>query len=147
MTRSWLSIRVELVEGRGEHLWPCPGRVLVTARTHPFADLALAIDDAFARWDHAHLHEFRLADGTRLTTPYEDDDGIGPALDDRRTRLSRLASGERPSARSVGYSLHGASGTRHRSAQTGTLRSVVEVCLLSPRPDPPAPDSCVDSAR
>jgi hypothetical protein len=96
MARSWLSVRVELVEGRGERLWPRPGRIFAAARRHTFADLAVAIDDAFARWDRAHLHEFRLADGTRLTTPYgeKDEDELGPSLDDRRTRLSRLAPGE-----------------------------------------------------
>jgi hypothetical protein len=63
MTRTWLSIMVELVEGRGERLWPRPGWILAAARSHAFAALATAIDDAFARWDCAHLHEFRLADG------------------------------------------------------------------------------------
>lgn len=92
--RTWLSIRVDLVEGRGEHLWPRPGRIFAAARSHTFAALATAIDDAFARWDRAHLHEFRLADGTRLTTPYGDDDEMGPALDDRRTNLSRLRPSE-----------------------------------------------------
>ena len=38
-------------------------------------------NDAFARWDRAHLHEFRLSDGTWLTTPYGDDDELGPSLD------------------------------------------------------------------
>jgi len=94
MTRSWLSIRVELVEGRGERLWPRPGRIFAAARSHSFADLAASIDTAFARWDQAHLHEFCLADGRRLTTPYGDDDELGPALDDRRTRLSRLQPSE-----------------------------------------------------
>ena len=94
MARTWLSIRVELVEGRGERRWPRPGRLFAAARGHSFAALATAIDDAFARWDRAHLHEFRLADGTRLTTPYGDDDELGPALDDRRAKLSRLRPGE-----------------------------------------------------
>jgi len=94
MTRTWLSIRVDLVEGRGERLWPRPGRILAAARSHTFAALATAIDDAFARWDRAHLHEFRLADGTRLTAPYGDDDELGPSLDDRRTTLSRLRPDE-----------------------------------------------------
>jgi hypothetical protein len=92
MARTWLSIRVELVEGCGELLWPRPGRVFAAARGHSFAALAGAIDDAFARWDRAHLHEFELADGTLLTTPFEPGDELG--LDDRRTRLSRLAPGE-----------------------------------------------------
>ena len=34
--------------------------------THTFADLATAIDRAFARWDLSHLHEFRFADGRRI---------------------------------------------------------------------------------
>ena len=94
MARTWLSIRVELVEGRGERRWPRPGRLFAAARGHSFAALATAIDDAFARWDRAHLHEFRLADGTRLTTPYGDDDELGPSLDDRRAKLSRLRPGD-----------------------------------------------------
>ncbi len=99
MTRTWLAIRVDLIEGRGEHLWPRPGRIFAAARSHSFAQLAEAIDDAFARWDRSHLHEFELADGTHLTLPYaawEDDRPEGtPLADDRRTRLSRLALGER----------------------------------------------------
>jgi hypothetical protein len=95
MARTWLSIRVELVEGRGERFWPRPGRIFAAARTHTFAQLASAIDDAFARWDLAHLHDFTLADGTRLTTPYGDWEEAGPAADDRKTTLGRLRLGER----------------------------------------------------
>jgi len=97
MARTWLAIQVDLIEGHGEHLWPRPGRIFAAARTHSFAQLANAIDDAFARWDRSHLHEFQLQDGTRLTTPYDDWDddwGEGVPLDDRRTRLSRLKPGE-----------------------------------------------------
>lgn len=90
MTRTWLSIRVELVRGSGESLWPRPGRIFAAARTHSFALLGRAIDDAFARWDRAHLHQFELLDGTRLTTPYPDWQELGSVTDDRRTRLSRL---------------------------------------------------------
>ena len=77
MARTWLSIRVELVEGCAERFWPRPGRIFAAARSHSFAQLSEAIDDAFARWDRVHLHMFELADGTRLTTPFEefDDDG------------------------------------------------------------------------
>jgi len=94
VARTWLAIQVDLVEGHGERLWPRPGRLFAAARSHTFAQLADAIDDAFARWDRAHLHEFTLADGTRLTTPYVDWEELGPALDDRRERLSRLQSDE-----------------------------------------------------
>ncbi|HVW33651.1 MAG TPA: hypothetical protein VHL53_14020 [Acidimicrobiia bacterium] len=52
------------------------------------------MEDGFARWDQSHLHEFNLADGTRLTTPYVDWEDGPPALDDRRVKLSRLAGGE-----------------------------------------------------
>src|SRR4051794_1280573 len=60
--RTWLSIRVDLIEGRAERLWPRPGRVFAAARSHTFADLADAIDTAFARWDRAHLTLFELND-------------------------------------------------------------------------------------
>src|SRR6266508_2837422 len=92
--RTWLSLRVELVEGRGELFWPRPGRLLAAARTHTFAQLATAIDDAFARWDRAHLHEFTLDDGRRIGRPDPDLDTTHEALDDRRTTLGRLRAGE-----------------------------------------------------
>ena len=92
--RTWLSLRVELVEGRGERFWPRPGRQFAAARTHTFAQLATAIDDAFARWDRAHLHEFTLADGQRIGRPDPDFDTADQVLDDRRTTLGRLRAGE-----------------------------------------------------
>lgn len=61
--RSWLSIRVELIQGGGRTLWPRPGRVFAAARSHTFLALGDAIDTAFARWDRAHLSLFELADG------------------------------------------------------------------------------------
>jgi hypothetical protein len=95
MARTWLSIRVELIEGHGEHLWPRPGRIFAAARSHTFSDLADAIDDAFARWDRSHLSEFTLADGTRLCDPDPDWQVEGQIEEDyRRVRLSRLRPGE-----------------------------------------------------
>jgi len=67
MTRRWFSIRVELLGGRGEQLWPYPGRVFAVGPAHTFADLARAIDNAFARWDLSHLSVFTLADGRVVT--------------------------------------------------------------------------------
>jgi len=92
--RTWLSIRVDLVQGRGEPCWPRPGRLFAAARSHTFGQLATAIDDAFARWDRARLHEFRLADGTRIGEPDPewDDEHV---VQEGRTRLSRLRPGER----------------------------------------------------
>lgn len=58
---------VELLGGRGEELWPWPGRVFAVGASHTFLDLAEAINDAFARWDRAHLSLFTLADGRVIT--------------------------------------------------------------------------------
>jgi Plasmid pRiA4b ORF-3-like protein len=92
--RSWLSLRVELVQGRGERFWPRPGRLLAAARSHTFAQLATAIDDAFARWDRAHLHEFTLADSQRIGRPDPEFGTAEQVLDDQRTTLGRLRAAE-----------------------------------------------------
>lgn len=47
-------------------LKPSPGRVFIVGPSHSFSGLADAINQAFARWDLAHLHEFELADGRRI---------------------------------------------------------------------------------
>jgi hypothetical protein len=95
MARTWLTIRVELVEGHGHHLWPRPGRIFVAARSHTFAQLARAIDDAFARWDLSHLHEFTLSDRTRVAAPDEDWEEDPEVANESKTKLSRLEPGER----------------------------------------------------
>lgn len=97
--RTWLSIRVDLVSGRGDKYWPRPGRIFAAARSHTFAQLATAIDDAFARWDRSHLHQFWLSDGNRAGAPDEDfdedfDDQDDPVLDETRLTLGRLNAGE-----------------------------------------------------
>ena len=100
--RTWLSITVELIEGRGESLWPRPGRVLAASKQHSFERLAVAIDDAFARWDRAHLHEFQLfePDATHMSKPvrvaepdpdWDDDETVLPI---RSTKLSMLRPGQ-----------------------------------------------------
>jgi hypothetical protein len=96
MVRSWLSISVELVDGRGESVWPRPGRIFAARHTHTFWQLASAIDDAFARWDRAHLHVFDLADETMITrTDWWEDPLPGrELLDGRKVNLGRLATGE-----------------------------------------------------
>lgn len=63
--KRWLSIKVELLSGRELVLDHPPGRVMIAAPEHTLAELAEAIDLAFGRWDHSHLHEFRLGDGKR----------------------------------------------------------------------------------
>ncbi|MCU1515944.1 MAG: hypothetical protein JWQ75_665 [Pseudarthrobacter sp.] len=67
MARTWLSVTVELLGGRGEELWPWPGRVFAVGPAHTFLDLANVINDAFARWDRSHLSVFTLADGRVIT--------------------------------------------------------------------------------
>jgi hypothetical protein len=96
MARTWLSIRVELVSGRGMDLWPRPSRVFAAARSHSFGQLADAIDLAFARWDLAHLHMFTLADGSEITTlDHWDGDAPDGSADSDKSKLSRLTPGER----------------------------------------------------
>jgi hypothetical protein len=94
VARTWLSIRVDLIEGQAERLWPRPGRVFAAARSHTFGDLADAIDSAFARWDRAHLTLFELADGSPLYGPVEWDEPPEDGVYDRHVRLSRLSAGE-----------------------------------------------------
>ena len=62
--KRWLSIKVELLSGRDLVLEHPPGGVMIAAPAHALAELAEAINIAFASWDHSHLHEFRL-DGKR----------------------------------------------------------------------------------
>lgn len=57
-----------MIRQGGEELVDPPGRDLLMSSAHTFADLATAIDRAFARWDLSHLHEFRLLDGRRVIT-------------------------------------------------------------------------------
>lgn len=95
MVRTWLSVSVELLGGRGESFWPYPGRIFAVGPSHTFAALADAINVAFARWDMAHLAEFTLSDGTGITQlEYnEEPTGItGPItvpLDMATTKVSR----------------------------------------------------------
>ena len=93
MARSWWSIRVDLVGGRGVYLWPRPGRIFAASRSHTFAQLADAINAAFARWDHAHLYQFTMADGRAIGLPDLDD--IEEVLDAKATKLLTLKPGER----------------------------------------------------
>ncbi len=97
MARTWLSISVELVSGRGEDFWPRPGRVFAAARSHTSAALAEAIDQGFARWARAHLHQFWLGegDGRRVGQPDPDDDFDDDVLDGSHQTLARLVAGER----------------------------------------------------
>ena len=96
VARTHLAITVELVHGvHTGDLWPRPGRVLIAARTTTFEQLGKAIDDAFARWDHNHLHEFTLADGT-VIIPARWRDGEEP---DGSRRFPATRQTDRPGRR------------------------------------------------
>ncbi len=90
-----LSIGVTLRSCDGQSI-PGPGseRVMIASPRHTFADLALAVDDAFGRWELGRRREFRFADGSRAG---EAGDGRRrrDLVDDRRARLYRLQEGER----------------------------------------------------
>ena len=59
--RGWWSVRVDLAGGgNAGDLWPRPGRLFAASSTQTYHAFAEAIDDAFARWDRSHLHEFTL---------------------------------------------------------------------------------------
>jgi hypothetical protein len=95
----WLQVQVELEGGAGIVCDPPPGRIFLVGPGHSFLALAEAIDDAFARWDVAHLHAFELPGGRLVGLPDE-----GPPrdldaprwLDHRRTKVTReLSPGQR----------------------------------------------------
>lgn len=94
MARTWLSIRVDLIHGGGQNLWPRPGRVFAARRTHTFLQLGDAIDTAFARWDRSHLTLFRLSDEHELYGPFAWEDPPENATFAGDVKLSRLAGGD-----------------------------------------------------
>lgn len=82
----WSVVRVILLSKGGSELEDPPGRDLLVSDEKTFAELAAAIDRAFARWDRSHLHEFRLVDGRRMVMADGDEpDELDPArqLDER----------------------------------------------------------------
>ncbi len=95
MARAWLTVKVELVGGRGEFLWPRPARVIAVKPSHTFRELAEAINDAFARWDRTHPHLFALEDGQQVVARGWLDEPIDATLDEITERLDRLSPDER----------------------------------------------------
>ncbi len=89
-----LSIGVRLRLGDGPNCEHPPERRLAASPRHTFADLAIAIDEAFGRWELGHRREFALADGTRLGEVADDRKGSRRLVDYRRARLHRLQGGE-----------------------------------------------------
>lgn len=94
VARTWLSIRVELVSGGVKSFWPRPGRVFAAAGRHTFWDLANAINVGFGRWDHSHMSEFALADGSHISHTEPWTDPPEGTIEIREEKLSRLSLGE-----------------------------------------------------
>ncbi len=69
MSKRKLTIRVELVSGRGERFSPRPGRILLIPPGTSFEQLGDGIDRALGRWDLAHQRQFTLLDGTLIGDP------------------------------------------------------------------------------
>lgn len=89
----WISVGVTL-RSRGDRILEVPPeRALVASPRHTFADLALAIDDAFGRWELGRRRTFTLGDGTRVGDVVAEG-RRGVVLDYRRIRLQRLEGGE-----------------------------------------------------
>ncbi len=89
-----LSIGVRLRLGAARSFENPPERTLAASPRHTFADLAIAVDEAFGRWELGHRREFTLIDGTRLGEVVDEKKGSPRLVDYRRARLHRLRGGE-----------------------------------------------------
>jgi hypothetical protein len=79
----WMTVRVVLLGRDGDAPGPEPGRVLLVRSGHTFAELAEAIDTAFARWDLTPPHLYEVA-GRLLWSDVslaEDEDRAEPSAD------------------------------------------------------------------
>lgn len=92
MARTWLQIRVDLVGG-GPVESRDPGRILLVGPGHTFQGFAAAINQAFARWDLSHLHEFELPDGRKIGYP---DDEFAPEMVWEDHAVVKVAEAVRP---------------------------------------------------
>jgi hypothetical protein len=140
MARTWLSVTVELLGGRGEELWPWPGRTFAVGTSHTFMDLADAVNGAFARWDRSHLSIFTLADGrivTDLETGAEMAESIdGPILAPLDIASARVARTVEP-GEEFQYTFDLSDNWTHRCLVEKDQVDPLEV--LGIRPDVPMP--------
>jgi hypothetical protein len=133
---SWWSVRVELLGGGASgDLWPRPGRVFAVSPGHTFHDLAEAIDDAFARWDRSHLHEFSLPALGKTVTEFRYADDIDPG---RELDADAVAIGEVLSpGDEFGYVFDLGDNWRHLCTITG--EEIVPETTFGSVPGRPAP--------
>ena len=112
----WLSVGVTLRSGGDGALDTPPERALVASPRHTFADLALAIDDAFGRWELGRRRQFTLEDGTRVGEISARERRRPDVLDYRRIRLQCLENGER-----FGYTVEDGRRWTHECLLVGPL--------------------------
>lgn len=132
MPGNWIAIRVELVGGRDIVSDPPPGRTMLVGPRHTFADLAEAIDAAFARWDLAHLHMFELADGRRISDPDPDWDDLG-IVDEQALNVGEAL---RPGDRFVYVFDLGDDWTHACEVEAGDVDPVEAYGVVPPKPVP-----------
>lgn len=134
--QGWWSVRVELLGGgQAGELWPRPGRIFAVTPRHTFHQLGEAIDDAFARWDRSHLHEFTLPRAGKRVTEFRYSDDIDPdqELDaDTVTLGEALALGEE-----FRYTFDLGDNWRHRCVIAD--HEIDPMTELGVRPDRPLP--------
>lgn len=131
----WFSVRIELLGGAhcGD-LWPRPGRIFAVSPHHTFHIVAEAIDDAFARWDRSHLHEFTLADG-RTVAEWRFLDDVDPVREldaDTLTLGQLLKPGDE-----FGYTFDLGDNWRHQCTIAADLIDPADVFgagITAPRP-------------
>ncbi|HEY3314361.1 MAG TPA: hypothetical protein VGL40_03630, partial [Bacillota bacterium] len=114
MSKGWITIQVELLSGGGITLDPPPGRVMLVGPRHTLKDLAEVIDQAFARWDISHLHEFEFPDGRVFGVP--DDEFGQPIINYERVKVRSVVRPGEPFT----YVFDLGDNWRHRCQLTGT---------------------------
>jgi Plasmid pRiA4b ORF-3-like protein len=133
-TLPWLQVRVELEGSAAAVCDPPPGRIVIVGPGHTFLQLAETIDDAFARWDLAHLHTFELPDG-RFVGPPDMAPPLGEAprwLDHRAVEvLGAVGPGDR-----FGYTFDLTKSWRH--ACRVLEQAVDPLAVFGERPTRPA---------
>ncbi len=107
----WLVLRVVLHSQADVDSSDGPGRDLLMRTSHSFAELAAAIDRAFARWDRSHLHEFRFADGRRIGKA--DTDEVGDREDELDERAETLGMADLKVGASFEYVFDLGTGWEH----------------------------------
>lgn len=114
MTKGWMTIQVELLSGGGITLDPPAGRVMLVGPRHTLKDLAESIDQAFARWDISHLHEFEFPDGRCFGVP--DDEWGMSVIDYEPVTVRSVVHSDEPFT----YVFDLGDNWRHRCRLTGT---------------------------